>query len=139
MLSKELLSAVQLVEAEIIQSADPLPSATIKFFLKAGTSMGTGWVRDSTAGSMWCTVWCLALCTAVLCCAGLPEHGMYAVLCLAVVHRLRCAMLCCGALGLDSCQCPTAPEAAEPLKTANTITPLPVFLSRHLDVCLTAV
>lgn len=46
-LSKELLSAVQLVEAEIIQSADPLPSATIKFFLKAGRSMGTGWVSLS--------------------------------------------------------------------------------------------
>lgn len=54
-LSKELLSAVQLVEAEIIQSEDALPSATIKFFLKAGRSMGTDWVRYSAVGSMCCT------------------------------------------------------------------------------------
>jgi hypothetical protein len=43
-LSKELLSAVQVVESEILSSPDPLPSATIKFFLKAGRSMGQGWV-----------------------------------------------------------------------------------------------
>lgn len=46
-LSKELLSAVQVVESEILSSQDALPAATLKFFLKAGRTMGQGWVSVS--------------------------------------------------------------------------------------------
>lgn len=47
MLSKELLSAVQVVESEILSSQDALPAATLKFFLKAGRTMGQGWVSQN--------------------------------------------------------------------------------------------
>lgn len=49
-LSKEILSAVQVVEQEILSSTDPLASATIKFFLKAGRNMGQGWVSGTRHG-----------------------------------------------------------------------------------------
>lgn len=49
-----MLTAVQVVESEILSSPDPLPSATLKFFLKAGRTMGQGWV-------------CVMLCCAAQC------------------------------------------------------------------------
>lgn len=54
-LSKELLSAVQVVESEILSSQDALPAATLKFFLKAGRTMGQGWVSVSGGGMRYNT------------------------------------------------------------------------------------
>ena len=47
-LSKEILAAVQLIESEILSSEDPLPSATLKFFMRTGRTMGQGWVSGQT-------------------------------------------------------------------------------------------
>jgi len=52
-LSKEMLSAVQVVEQEILSSTDPLASAIIKFFLKAGRNMGQGWVSGTASQQAW--------------------------------------------------------------------------------------
>lgn len=38
------MNAVQLVDEEILSSPQPLPNAIINFFLKAGRTMGKGWV-----------------------------------------------------------------------------------------------
>jgi hypothetical protein len=43
-LGKGLVDALELVQQDILESEDPLPEATIKFFVKAGVGVATGWV-----------------------------------------------------------------------------------------------
>jgi hypothetical protein len=43
-LGEGLVDALELVHRDILESEDPLPEATIKFFLKAGVGVATGWV-----------------------------------------------------------------------------------------------
>jgi hypothetical protein len=43
-LGEGLVDALELVQRDILESDDPLPEATIKFFVKAGVGVATGWV-----------------------------------------------------------------------------------------------
>jgi hypothetical protein len=43
-LGEGLVDALELVQRDILDSEDPLPEATIKFFVKAGVGVATGWV-----------------------------------------------------------------------------------------------
>uniref|UniRef100_A0A383WJT8 UBC core domain-containing protein n=1 Tax=Tetradesmus obliquus TaxID=3088 RepID=A0A383WJT8_TETOB len=46
-LGEGLVDALELVQRDILESEDPLPEATIKFFVRAGVGVATGWAHKN--------------------------------------------------------------------------------------------
>lgn len=77
-----MMRAVAQIDAEILSAPDPLPNATIRFFLRAAEGMGKGWVSGGVIrwnGVLWravlrcgtiCLVgkWLKGECRRVPCC-----------------------------------------------------------------------